>query len=82
MQDNIHLLILSPQKKMLDQMVCKVSLPGTKGRFMVLYNHAPLISSLEEGEIVYVSDNKEGRMSILSGFVEVNNNKVTVCVEI
>lgn len=80
--DNIHLIIYSPERIILERMVSKVSLPGTLGRFMVLKNHAPLISSLEEGRIVYVSDNVEGNVDIASGFVEIVDNKVTVCAEL
>lgn len=80
--DNIHLIIYSPERIVLEKMVSKVSLPGTLGRFMVLKNHAPLISSLEEGRIIYVSDNVEGNVDIASGFVEIADNKVTVCAEL
>ena len=80
--DNIHLIIYSPERIILERMVSKVSLPGTLGRFMVLTNHAPLISSLEEGRIIYVSDNVEGNVDIASGFVEIAYNKVTVCAEL
>ena len=80
--DNIHLIIYSPERIILERMVSKVSLPGTLGRFMVLKNHAPLISSLEEGRIIYVSDNVEENVDIASGFVEIADNKVTVCAEL
>lgn len=80
--DNIHLIIYSPERIVLEKMVSKVSLPGTLGRFMVLTNHAPLISSLDEGRIVFVSDGVEGNVDIANGFVEIAYNKVTVCAEL
>ncbi len=80
--DSILLIIYSPEKTILEKMVCKVSLPGTAGRFMVLNNHAPLISSLEEGRVVYVSDGIEENIDIRTGFVEVAYNRVTVCAEL
>ena len=80
--DNILLVIYSPERTILEKMVCKVSLPGTKGRFMVLKDHAPLISSLEEGRIVFVSGGVEESIDIKAGFVEIAYNKVTVCVEL
>ena len=52
------------------------------GRFMILRNHEPLISSLEEGDIVYESDGTEEKVHVMSGFVEVLDNKVTACVEL
>ena len=80
--DSIHLIIHSPERTILEKMVCKVSFPGTKGRFMVLKDHAPLISSLEEGRIVFVSGGVEENIDIKTGFVEIAYNKVTVCVEL
>ena len=80
--DNIHLIIYSPEHTILEKMVCKVSLPGTLGRFMVLKDHAPLISSLEEGRIMFVSGGVEENVDIESGFVEIAYNKVTVCAEL
>ena len=53
--DNIFLSILTPEKTLVEVNVEKVTLPGAKGRFMVLQSHAPVITSLEEGDVVYVS---------------------------
>lgn len=79
--DNISLIVLTPENTLLEKKVSKVSLPGTKGRFMVLRNHAPLISSLEEGDIVYESEGVEYKVYITSGFADVHDNVVTVCAE-
>lgn len=79
---SMMLSVLTPEKTLLEAEVSKVELPGSKGRFMVLGNHAPIISSLTEGDVVYVSEGVEGRISILSGFVEVNENRITVCAEV
>lgn len=76
------LTVLTPEKTLLEAGVSKVSLPGSKGRFMVLKDHAPIISSLSEGDLVYTSDNVEGRVAIRVGFVEVNRNRITVCAEV
>jgi F-type H+-transporting ATPase subunit epsilon len=82
MSDSIHIIIYTPERTILDKMVSKVSLPGTMGRFMVLKDHAPLISSLEEGRIMFVSGGVDENVDIESGFVEIAYNKVTVCAEL
>ena len=66
----------------MDQAVSAVTLPGTVGPFEVLKDHAALISSLEKGDIVYVSEGKESRLPIACGFVEVRDNMVVACVEV
>jgi F-type H+-transporting ATPase subunit epsilon len=80
--DAIQLHIVSPEGTLVEQAVSAVTLPGTLGPFQVLRNHAAIISSLEKGDIVYVSEGKESRLSIAEGFVEVRDNKVDVCVEV
>jgi F-type H+-transporting ATPase subunit epsilon len=47
----------------------------------VLDHHAPIISPLVKGEISYRVKEDISHISIEKGFVELNNNKVTVCVE-
>ena len=79
---DIRLTVLSPQKTVLQVQTGRVELPASKGRFVVLYNHAPVITSLEEGDLVYETGGREERLHILSGFAEVNENTVTVCAEI
>lgn len=80
--DHIFLTVLTPEATLMEKHVSKVSLPGSMGRFMVLKDHAPVISSLGEGLVVFVSDGVEEKLHISSGFVEVNANVVTVCAEV
>ena len=47
------LRIVSPEKVIYKGEVQMVKLPGTVGQFTVLENHAPLVSTLTPGEIVY-----------------------------
>ena len=80
---DIILDIISPERSLVHESVGCVELPGTLGRFEVLKDHAPLISSLEKGDIVYrMGEDKEGCVSISSGFVEICGNHVFACVEL
>lgn len=81
-KDDIRLIILTPQDTLFEGFVAKVELPGDKGRFVVLKNHAPIISSLAEGNVVYVSEGAESMIRIAAGFVRVNENEVVVCAEV
>lgn len=81
-KDNIQLVVLTPERTVLDAMVSKVELPASKGRFVVLYNHAPVITSLDEGDVAYECDGKTVRLGILGGFAEVNDNIITICAEV
>ena len=77
----IHLEVVSPEGTCFDDEVASVSLPGSLCPFQVLPGHAPLISSLEKGAILFSGPGGEGSILISSGFVRVANNKVTAAVE-
>lgn len=74
--------VISPERTLVHAAVEAVELPGTKGRFEVLLDHAPLVSSLEKGVIVYRNGEGTDKVAISSGFVEVNDNHVVACVEL
>lgn len=74
--------VISPERTLVHAAVEAVELPGTKGRFEVLLDHAPLISSLENGVIAYRNGEGTDKVAISSGFVEVNDNHVVACVEL
>ncbi len=78
----LHLKIISPERVEFDGEVSSVSVPGTSGKFEVLENHAPIISSLEAGKVEYVLAGRKRVMQIRAGFVSVKSNEVNVCVEI
>ena len=74
--------VISPERTLVHAAVEAVELPGTKGRFEVLLDHAPLISSLEKGVIAYRNGEGTDKVALSSGFVEVNDNHVVACVEL
>lgn len=78
----MRLEILSPEGLVFTGEVLSVSVPGSYSAFTILKNHAPIISSLSKGIVSYVLDG-EGKKDILidGGFVEVDNNVVTICIE-
>ena len=82
MTNAIALHIVSPEGTLVETEVSAVTLPGSLAPFEVLKDHAPLISSPDQGDIVYVNENDEQRLPIASGFVEVRDNQVEVCVEV
>ena len=77
----IELEILSPGKTIFAGKVSCVRLPGAKAPFTVLPGHAPLVSLLCKGVMTWVIAGEEQRAAIESGFAEVKENKVIVCVE-
>lgn len=77
----MELEIISPERIVFTGEVDSITLPGTLGQFSILPKHAPIISSLKEGDIVYTVNGVQTSLRIDSGFAEVRDNKVSVCIE-
>lgn len=73
----LQLKIVSPEKVEFTGEVERVLVPGLQGQFEILSNHAPIISILQKGVVEY---DKE-QLPILGGFVEVQKNVVSLCIE-
>ncbi|MBS1320433.1 MAG: F0F1 ATP synthase subunit epsilon [Parabacteroides sp.] len=78
----MELEIISPGGVLFKGETDYVSFPGTAGSFDVLPHHAPMIVALEEGVIRYQTDEKkEQEIKIQSGFVEIKDDILSVCIE-
>ena len=79
----LKLIIVSPEKQLYQGDSQSVKVPGSLGEFEILDNHAPIISSLDAGQVVYVTGEGETHeCAITGGFVEVQKNVVSLCVEV
>ena len=73
--------ILTPDKKVFEGDVTSVTVPGTLGSFQILKDHAPIISTLEDGQVIIKADKSEEIFNIKGGVVEVLDNKIIVLAE-
>ncbi|MBO4615357.1 MAG: ATP synthase F1 subunit epsilon [Bacteroidales bacterium] len=74
--------IITPEKKLFEGETSMVKVPGAKGLFQMLNMHAPIVSTLDKGEVVIreMNDN-ELKFSVNGGLVECKNNKIVILVE-
>jgi F-type H+-transporting ATPase subunit epsilon len=79
---DLNLEIVTPEKKVFDDMVDVVTVPTASGEVGILPNHAPLISSLKPGILSYSTKGSTEKMVIAGGFVEVNSNKVSILADV
>lgn len=77
----MYLEIYTPDQSVFEGEVDSASFPGTDGSFQILNNHAPLVSTLGKGIIVYKSKKNETEVMIDGGVVEVLNNRAIVLAE-
>lgn len=77
----MNVVVVSPEKTLFSDSASSVVVPGTKGAFEILENHAPIISSLQRGVVSVIGKDGKIEIPIESGFVEVAHNEVSVCIE-
>jgi F-type H+-transporting ATPase subunit epsilon len=74
--------IITPDKKVFEGEIKSVRVPGKKGSFQVLKDHAPIISTLEGGPVMMVDpEGKESVFEISGGVIEVKNNKIILLAD-
>ena len=74
--------IITPTEKLVSGTAKRINLPGSKGSFEILENHAPIVSTLAAGNVVIVDEqNQEQTFAVTGGVVEQVQNKVIVLVE-
>jgi F-type H+-transporting ATPase subunit epsilon len=77
--------VVTPDKKVYEGEVDSATFPGSDGSFQVLNNHAPMVSMLNKGDMVFVKvvDKKQEQiiLKVVGGIVEVQHNRVTVLAE-
>ncbi len=79
----MRLVVLTPEKELFNGEIKLVRLPGSNGSFEILNNHAPIISSLEEGEVKIIPEKSgnEIHYKISGGVVECKQNNVILLIE-
>jgi F-type H+-transporting ATPase subunit epsilon len=74
--------IITPDRKVFEGDIKSVRVPGKKGSFQVLKDHAPIISTLDQGSVIMVDDqNNEKIYEISGGLIEVKANKIILLAD-
>ena len=74
--------ITKPDTSLFEGSAKLVQLPGTGGKFEVLENHAPIISSLTHGTVrVVTPDGTEQSFDIRGGVVKSQQNDLVILVQ-
>jgi F-type H+-transporting ATPase subunit epsilon len=74
--------IITPDKKVFSGEIKSVRVPGKKGSFQVLKDHAPIISTLGNGSVRMVDqENNEIVFEISGGVIEVKANKIILLAD-
>jgi len=78
----MKLIVLTPEKEIFQGEVNSVKVPGLKGQFEILNNHAPIVAALGKGDVRIIDAQGERRtFGIAKGFLEVLKNEVSLLVQ-
>ena len=80
MAEKLKLELVTPYQQVLSQEVDEVTAPGALGEFGVLPGHTPLLTTLKIGELTYRQGPDLFHVAVNWGYVEVENDVVTVLV--
>ncbi len=74
--------IITPDRNIYSGEIRAVRVPGRKGSFQVLKDHAPIISTLDAGPVIIADDQgTEVRFEITGGVIEVKRNRIILLAD-
>jgi F-type H+-transporting ATPase subunit epsilon len=74
--------IITPDKKVYEGEIRSVRVPGKKGSFQVLKDHAPIISTLENGPVIMVDEaGNQQIFEVTGGVIEVKANNIILLAD-
>jgi F-type H+-transporting ATPase subunit epsilon len=82
MTDTLRLQVVTPSRRVLENLASEVRIPGSLGELGILPGHTPLLTSLGTGEVTWVDGATTGRLVVQGGFAEVQPDGVTVLASI
>ncbi len=77
----LHVTIVTAQHTVFDGEAEAVNAPGSEGRLGILPRHAPLLTTLDLGELRIRENGVDESLFVAGGFLEVNNNVVTILAD-
>ena len=84
-ENKLQLSIVTPDRLVLTEEVDQVNVPGVEGDLGILYDHAPILTTMRPGRFSYELLGEKGKetthMIISGGYLEVTDNRVIVLAE-
>ena len=81
MADRLTIEIATPTRLLVSETVDEIVIPGSQGYFGVLPGHAPFLTTVGIGELMYRIGRDEHNLAVAGGFAEVRNDKVIVLTD-
>ena len=73
--------VVTPEKTQCQEAITYIKVPTKEGSVGILYNHAPLVTLVDIGQLKYTrTDGKEVTLVVTEGVLELHDNKITLLV--
>jgi len=82
MPQELQLEVVTPERRVLNEAVDMVTVPGLGGELGILPGHAAMISQLQTGVLSYTKAGVLSQLHVSGGFIEVRNDRVSVLAEV
>lgn len=73
--------LATPSRMLVSTEADEVVAPGSEGYFGVLAGHAPFLTTLGAGEVVYRRGSTEDHLAVIGGFADVRGDRVIILAE-
>jgi F-type H+-transporting ATPase subunit epsilon len=77
----LQLLIVTPERKVVEAEADAVELPGSEGYLGVLPGHTSLLTLLKTGVLTFRHSGRSQAYAVSSGFAEIANDRVSVLAD-
>lgn len=77
----MKLTIITPDSVVYEGSFTAITVPGTSGSFQILRDHAAIVSTLQDGEVIIENGKEKEKIIIKGGVVETKDNTVTLLAE-
>ncbi len=79
----MFLEIVTPEETLYSKEIKYVKVPGSDGQFGILKDHAPIISTLQKGQIKVVEiDDTEELFDVKGGVIEILKNNIIILLKL
>jgi F-type H+-transporting ATPase subunit epsilon len=77
----MHIEIVTPTGRVLDEEAQEVTVPGVVGELGILPGHLPIITALAIGELVVRTGQQRRHFAVNKGFLEMAHDRIIVVTE-
>jgi F-type H+-transporting ATPase subunit epsilon len=78
----VKIEIITPGNRIYSGEIRSVRVPGKKGSFQVLKDHAPIISTLDKGPVIIADEQGQViKYEITGGVIEVKKNRIILLAD-